>query len=94
MNGHRVSGCWRHVLRLVHDEIKNALGGEGYRLRAMLEVLCSSGIRISELLGLNLGDMEEQGQVVNRDGYYWPGLMQFGFIPSLRLPGSDRFIQH
>ena len=30
---------------------------EGYRLRTMLEVLYSSGMRIAELLGLNLGDV-------------------------------------
>ncbi len=32
---------------------------------------------------------KEQGQVVYRDGYFLPGLMQFGVIPSLRLPESD-----
>ena len=35
---------------------------EGYRDRTIMELLYSSGIRVSELLGLNLGDVDFQNQ--------------------------------
>jgi integrase/recombinase XerD len=49
---------------LVHEQVQRLLGAvatdtpEGYRLRTMLEVLYSSGMRIAELLGLDLGDVD------------------------------------
>jgi integrase/recombinase XerD len=49
---------------LTHEQVRQLLGAvatdtpEGYRLRAMLEVLYSSGMRIAELLGLDLGDVD------------------------------------
>ncbi len=49
---------------LTHEQARRLLAAvapdtpEGYRLRAMLEVLYSSGLRIAELLGLDLGDVD------------------------------------
>ena len=49
---------------LTHEQVSKLLGTvatdtpDGYRLRAMLEVLYSSGLRIAELLGLDLGDVD------------------------------------
>jgi integrase/recombinase XerD len=49
---------------LSHEQARRLLAAvapdtpEGYRLRAMLEVLYSSGLRIAELLGLDLGDVD------------------------------------
>ena len=49
---------------LTHEQMRKLLvtvstdTPEGYRFRAMLEVLYSSGMRIAELLGLDLGDVD------------------------------------
>jgi integrase/recombinase XerD len=49
---------------LAHEQMRRLLDAvatdtpDGYRLRAMLEVLYSSGMRIAELLGLDLGDVD------------------------------------
>jgi integrase/recombinase XerD len=49
---------------LPHEQMRKLLDNvcpdtpDGYRLRTMLEVLYSSGIRVAELLGLNLGDVD------------------------------------
>jgi site-specific recombinase XerD len=49
---------------MTHEQARRLLAAvptdtpEGYRLRAMLEVLYSSGLRIAELLGLDLGDVD------------------------------------
>jgi site-specific recombinase XerD len=52
---------------LSHEQMERLLAtvptdtADGYRLRAMLEVLYSSGMRVAELLGLNLGDVDFGG---------------------------------
>ncbi len=49
---------------LTHEQVRRLLdvvptnGAEGYRNRAMLELVYSSGARVSELLGLDLGDVD------------------------------------
>jgi len=49
---------------LTHEQARRLLAAvptdtpEGYRLRAMLEVLYSGGLRIAELLGMDLGDVD------------------------------------
>jgi integrase/recombinase XerD len=49
---------------LTHEQMRRLLDmvstdtPDGYRLRTMLEVLYSSGMRIAELLGLDLGDVD------------------------------------
>ena len=49
---------------LTHEQVQRLLAAvptdtpEGYRLRTMLEVLYSSGLRIAELLGLDIGDVD------------------------------------
>jgi integrase/recombinase XerD len=49
---------------LSHEQVGRLLAAvavdtpDGYRLRTMLEVLYSSGMRIAELLGLDLGDVD------------------------------------
>jgi integrase len=56
----RKDGLTEANLRTVMDRLLPAVDvtPAGYRLRTMLEVLYSSGIRIAELLGLNLGDVD------------------------------------
>ena len=63
---------WRYVKEpiflpgsvLTHEQVQRLVAAvptdtpEGYRLRTMLEVLYSSGLRIAELLGLDLGDVD------------------------------------
>jgi len=50
-----------------HEQMRRLLGTvatdtpEGYRFRTMLEVLYSGGMRIAELLGLDLGDVDFAG---------------------------------
>jgi integrase/recombinase XerD len=49
---------------LSHEQMRKLLGlvstdtPDGYRLRTMLEVLYSSGIRVAELLGMNMADVD------------------------------------
>jgi len=49
---------------LAHEQMRRLLGTAipdtptGYRLRTMLEVLYSSGLRVAELLGMNVGDVD------------------------------------
>ena len=49
---------------LTHEQMRRLMGSvstdtpEGYRFRTMMEVLYSSGMRIAELLGLDLGDVD------------------------------------
>ena len=49
---------------LTHEQMRQLMGTvptdtpEGYRFRTMMEVLYSSGMRIAELLGLDLGDVD------------------------------------
>ena len=49
---------------LSHEQMRRLMGTvstdtpEGYRFRTMMEVLYSSGMRIAELLGLDLGDVD------------------------------------
>ena len=59
---------------LTHEQVRRMLdevptdGAEGYRNRTMLEVVYTSGVRVSELLGMNLGDIDYANGLVRVTG--------------------------
>jgi len=59
---------------LVHAQVRKLLSrvptgtAEGYRDRAMLEVLYSSGVRVGELLGLDVGDVDFKNRTMRVHG--------------------------